>query len=125
MSQTDSMHAGAVSPERATVPTSFGSVSYLAAGAGPTAVFVHGVLLNAHLWDGVVAQVADLRRCVAIDLMGHGGTRSGPEQDLSPGAQAEMVAEAITALGGGPVDLVGNDSGGAVKGSLSQLQRSR
>jgi pimeloyl-ACP methyl ester carboxylesterase len=120
MPQTNSMQTtgthspGTAGPERAAVDTSFGSVSYLAAGDGPTAVFVHGVLLNAHLWDGVVARVADLRRCVAVDLMGHGGTRSDPDQDLSFGAQADMVAEAIAALGGGPVDLVGNDSGGAV-----------
>jgi pimeloyl-ACP methyl ester carboxylesterase len=97
------------------VDTSFGRVACRQAGAGPPAVFVHGVLLNGSLWDGVIAEVAGERHCVAPDLLGHGGTRGhDPAQDLSFGPQAAMLAELLDALDCGPVDLVGNDSGGAI-----------
>ena len=32
------------------VETPSGRISYVAAGSGPVALFVHGVLLNKHLW---------------------------------------------------------------------------
>jgi pimeloyl-ACP methyl ester carboxylesterase len=95
--------------------TSFGRIAYREAGEGPTALFVHGVLMNGTLWDGVVAEVARDRRCVAPDLLGHGDTEAAdPGQDLSFGPQAAMLIELVEALACGPVDLVGNDSGGAI-----------
>ncbi|HEY7072206.1 MAG TPA: alpha/beta hydrolase [Acidimicrobiales bacterium] len=95
--------------------TSFGRIAYREAGDGPTALFVHGVLANGSLWDGVIAEVAPLRRCLAPDLLGHGETAdTDPAQDLSFGPQAAMLVELVEALGCGPVDLVGNDSGGAI-----------
>jgi len=97
--------------------TSFGRIAYREAGPGgrPTALFVHGVLTNGSLWDGVIAEVAGDRRCLAPDLLGHGETTGvDPGQDLSFGPQADMLIELVEALGTGPVDLVGNDSGGAI-----------
>jgi pimeloyl-ACP methyl ester carboxylesterase len=97
------------------VETSFGRVAYRASGDGPTALFVHGVLANGSLWDGVIAEVAGARRCLAPDLLGHGETEGkDAEQDLSFGSHADMLVELVEALGCGPVDLVGNDSGGAI-----------
>jgi pimeloyl-ACP methyl ester carboxylesterase len=102
--------------ERHTVDTSFGAVALGQAGTGTVALFVHGVLMNGRLWEGVMAAVAsERRRCIAPDLLGHGGTVCrDPGQDLSFGPQAEMLAELIERLGIGSVDLVGNDSGGAI-----------
>jgi pimeloyl-ACP methyl ester carboxylesterase len=95
--------------------TSFGHIAYRDSGDGPTALFVHGVLANGSLWDGVIAEVARERRCLAPDLLGHGETSgTDPDQDLSFGPQAAMLTELVEALGCGPVDLVGNDSGGAI-----------
>ena len=54
------------------------------------------------------------RRCIAIDLMGLGYTEIAPGQDVSFTAQARMLAEVLDALGIDKVDLVGNDSGGAI-----------
>ena len=116
MSPTPSTEpAGVTQLERHTVETSFGTVAYRQAGRGPAALFVHGVLLNGCLWDGVVAEVNSERRCVAPDLLGHGDTVGrDPGQDLSFGPQADMLAELIERLDLAPVDLVGNDSGGAM-----------
>jgi pimeloyl-ACP methyl ester carboxylesterase len=97
------------------IEISLGRIAYREVGDGPTALFVHGVLANGGLWDGVMAEVAQGRRSLAPDLLGHGETvAADPDQNLSFGPQAEMLVELVEALGCGPVDLVGNDSGGAI-----------
>src|SRR6267143_1378547 len=60
-----------------------GRISYTEAGSGPVALFVHGVLLNKHLWRHQLAGLSDIRRCIAIDLLAHGDTEIAPEQDVS------------------------------------------
>ena len=94
--------------------TRFGDIAYTERGQGPAALFVHGVFMNSHLWRHVIDRVADLRRCIAIDLMAHGATRIKPEQDVSFTAQAAMLEEFCAALGLEQVDLVANDSGGGI-----------
>jgi pimeloyl-ACP methyl ester carboxylesterase len=96
------------------VETPFGSIAYVEMGDGPPALFVHGVLLNGALWRNVMAPLASDRRCIAVDLMGHGATRVPDDQDLSFAAQAQMLAAFLDALGLEQVDLVGNDSGGGI-----------
>ena len=44
------------------VETPSGRISYTAAGAGPVALFVHGVVLNKHLWRHQLAGLSDIRR---------------------------------------------------------------
>jgi hypothetical protein len=51
------------------VETPSGRISYVEAGAGPVALFVHGVLLNKHLWRRQLAGLSDIRRCIAVDLL--------------------------------------------------------
>jgi pimeloyl-ACP methyl ester carboxylesterase len=97
-----------------TIETPYGTIAYAEIGAGPPALFVHGVLLNGALWRNVMAPLAEERRCIALDLMGHGATRVAHGQDLSFAAQAKMLAAFCDALGLGDVDLVGNDSGGGI-----------
>jgi pimeloyl-ACP methyl ester carboxylesterase len=94
--------------------TRFGEIAYTERGEGPVALFVHGVMLNGYLWRHVIDRVADLRRCIAIDLMAHGATRISADQDVSFTAQAEMLAAFCDSLGLDQVDLVANDSGGGI-----------
>ncbi len=102
-------------PPRQTVRTPFGDIAYLEAGEGPAAVFIHGVFLNAGLWRHQLAGLADLRRCIAVDLLAHGQSPCPPSgRELTLGLQAEMVLAFLDALGIDSADLVGNDSGGSV-----------
>ncbi|HEV3490182.1 MAG TPA: alpha/beta hydrolase [Reyranella sp.] len=94
--------------------TRFGEIAYTERGKGPAALFVHGVMLNGYLWRHVIDRVADMRRCIAIDLMAHGATRISADQDVSFTAQAEMLAAFCDSLGLDQVDLVANDSGGGI-----------
>ncbi|SHL43072.1 Pimeloyl-ACP methyl ester carboxylesterase [Bradyrhizobium lablabi] len=96
------------------VVTEFGNIAYREAGSGPVAIFVHGVLLNGHLWDRLIEQLAGTRRCIAIDILAHGATRAGADQDLSFDAQANMLAAFCQAMKFDRVDVVANDSGGGI-----------
>jgi pimeloyl-ACP methyl ester carboxylesterase len=91
-----------------------GQIAFFESGQGPPALFVHGVPLNGYHWRNIIARVRHRRRCIAIDLMGLGYTEIGQSQDLSFTAQANMLAEILDALKIEKVDLVGNDSGGAI-----------
>jgi pimeloyl-ACP methyl ester carboxylesterase len=99
---------------RKTVDTPSGRISYVETGGGPAALFVHGVPLNGYHWRYALEGLADLRRCLAPDLMGLGYSEVGPEQPLDFDAQALMLLRFLDALRVEAVDLVGNDSGGAV-----------
>jgi pimeloyl-ACP methyl ester carboxylesterase len=96
------------------VQTPSGRVAYVEQGAGPVAVFVHGVLVNSYIWRHQLSALSDTRRCIAVDLLGHGLTEAPPAQDVSSAAQAVMLLEVLDALGIDKVDLVGNDGGGAI-----------
>jgi len=107
------------------VATPSGRIAYTEAGTGPVALFVHGVLLNGHLWRHQLTALSDARRCIAIDLLAHGDTEIAPDQDVSVTANAKMLAEFLDALNIDQVDLVGNDSGGGIAQIFAALNPSR
>jgi pimeloyl-ACP methyl ester carboxylesterase len=110
---------------RRSVDTASGRISYVEAGSGPVALFVHGVLLNSYLWRHQLAALSDMRRCIAVDILAHGETEIAPEQDVSVAANAAMLAEFLDALGIDRVDLVGNDSGGGIAQIFAALHPDR
>lgn len=96
-----------------------GRIAYIERGEGPVALFVHGVPLNGYHWRHQVAAVSDIRRCVCPDLMGLGASETAPGTPVDFQAQAEMLLQFIDALGVSKIDLVGNDSGGAISQILA------
>jgi pimeloyl-ACP methyl ester carboxylesterase len=62
------------------------------------ALFVHSVVLNKRLWRRQLAELGDIRRCIAVDLLAHGDTEIGPNQDVSVTASANMLREVLDAL---------------------------
>ncbi|MCR6482157.1 alpha/beta fold hydrolase [Amycolatopsis sp. OK19-0408] len=99
---------------RGRVSTAAGDVSYTDVGEGPVALFVHGVGTNNLLWRKVMTELAGERRCVAPDLPGHGASPVTPEQDLSLNGLARLLEDFCDSLELDEVDLVANDTGGAV-----------
>jgi len=99
---------------RRVVDTPSGRIAYVEHGTGPVALFVHGVLLNGFLWRHQLAGLADVRRCIAVDLLAHGATTIDPAQDVSSTANAAMLVQFLDALGIEQADVVGNDSGGGM-----------
>jgi pimeloyl-ACP methyl ester carboxylesterase len=108
------MSAERAVPMQRSVSTPSGRIAYVEVGQGPVALFVHGVLLNSHLWRHQLSELADIRRCIAVDLLAHGDTEIAPAQDVSVTANAKMLVQFLDALGIDAVDLVGNDSGGGI-----------
>jgi pimeloyl-ACP methyl ester carboxylesterase len=107
------------------IETASGRISYVEAGSGPVALFVHGVLLNKHLWRHQLAGLSDIRRCIAVDLLAHGDTEIKPSQDVSVTANAIMLREVLDSLQIDRVDIVGNDSGGGIAQIFSALHPER
>lgn len=89
-------------------------VAYVERGAGPAALFCHGYPLNGLQWRGALDRLSPHRRCIAPDFLGLGYSEARADADVSPRAQAAMLAALLDALAIDAVDLVANDSGGAV-----------
>jgi pimeloyl-ACP methyl ester carboxylesterase len=119
------MDGNRASPNRHSVKIAAGNISHLEQGTGPVALFVHGVLLNGHLWRHQLADLSDIRRCIAVDLLAHGDTEVVPDQDLSVTANAKMLKEFLDALSIDQADLVGNDSGGGIAQIFAALYPKR
>ena len=112
---------------RHSIVTRSGEISYIdtdpvtpenPAGTGPVALFVHGVATNAYLWRNVIGalrrQHPGNRRCIALDLPLHGQSPVSAGQDLSVAALAAVLEDFCDALGLTGIDLVANDTGGAM-----------
>jgi pimeloyl-ACP methyl ester carboxylesterase len=106
------MEVNAYLSHRRSLATPSGQIAYTELGAGPAALFVHGVGTSSALWRQVMAELSDASRCIAVDLPAHGA--SPARDDMSPAALAEALADLCDGLGLGQVDLVGNDTGGAI-----------
>jgi pimeloyl-ACP methyl ester carboxylesterase len=100
--------------ERRYLDTAFGRIAYIERGHGPAALFLHGFPLNSFQWRGAIERLSALRRCVAADFLGLGYTQVRDGQSCAPAAQVNMLAAVLDRLGVGAVDLIANDSGGAV-----------
>ncbi|HEY3975703.1 MAG TPA: alpha/beta hydrolase [Streptosporangiaceae bacterium] len=100
---------------RREVRTRWGTASCIdTGGPGRAALFVHGLGTSSYLWRNVIDQVSGQRRCVALDLPLHGHTPGAAGQDFSLPGLARFVADCCDALELAEVDLVANDTGGAV-----------
>jgi len=75
-------------------------------------VFVHGVGLDATMWDEVVAKMRDDVACMAIDMAGHGSSTHLAADTLS--GYVDALEQDIAGRASGPVHLVGFSMGAMV-----------
>jgi pimeloyl-ACP methyl ester carboxylesterase len=110
------MHAHELHAHRVETETSCGLTSYLDVGRGRPTVFIHGIFTNSLLWRHVITDVASpQRRCIAIDLPGHGHTPFVPAgTDVSLTGLARRIIALCDHLQLDRFDLVANDTGSAV-----------
>jgi pimeloyl-ACP methyl ester carboxylesterase len=100
---------------RGQVHTPSGPASYVdTRGPGRVALFVHGIGTSSYLWRHVIDQLDCYRRCVAVDLPLHGQTPAAADQDFSLPGLARFLADCCDALELTDIDLVANDTGGAI-----------
>jgi pimeloyl-ACP methyl ester carboxylesterase len=96
------------------ISTDQGRISFLDIGDGPTALFLHGFPLNSFQWRGVIPELSMIRRCIAPDFLGLGYTEVAKGQSVDPKAQVAMLTQLLDKLSISTVDIVANDSGGAI-----------
>lgn len=111
--------------ERRFADTSFGRIAYIDRGKGPALLFLHGFPLSSFQWRGAIDRLSGERRCLAPDFLGLGHTVVAPGQSVAPAAQTDMIAAFLDRLGVAEVDLVANDSGGAVAQLFATKYRRR
>jgi pimeloyl-ACP methyl ester carboxylesterase len=106
--------------ETKTVELPQGTVAYRDLGEGEPILFVHGLLVDGRLWDGVAERLAERFRCLVGDWpMGSHRIAMKPDADLAPAGQVETIVAFLDALGLDRVTVVGNDTGGAVSQMLT------
>ena len=108
------LHAPAFQTARRYTETRFGRIAYVERGAGDAALFLHGFPLNSFQWRGALERLSAHRRCIAPDFLAMGYTEVADGQGVAPDAQLAMLVALLDALSISTVDLVANDSGGAV-----------
>jgi pimeloyl-ACP methyl ester carboxylesterase len=98
------------------IELSAGTIEYQDTGGdGPTIVLLHGLMMDASLWDGPIADLSADHRCVAPTLpLGAHRHAMHADADLSLPGVARLVAEFLDRLDLHDVTLVGNDTGGAL-----------
>jgi haloalkane dehalogenase len=99
---------------RKLMTTDQGRIAYVDRGEGSGALFLHGFPLNSFQWRGVIPQLSTLRRCIAPDFLGLGYTEVADGQSVAPEAQVAMLVQLLDKLSIPVVDIVANDSGGAI-----------
>ena len=110
----DEQAAQRYAKERRFAQTKFGRIAYMDRGSGPVVLFLHGFPLSSFQWRGSIDRLSTNRRCLAPDSMGLGYTEVAAGQSVTPAAQADMIAAFLDKLSVDNVDLIANDSGGAV-----------
>lgn len=87
-------------------------------GSGPLALFLPGLLIDSTFWLDQLKGLSDLRRCVAVDLRGHGRSEPVAEPVIDIDRFTDDIVELIGALGGEPADIVGFSLGGVIASLL-------
>lgn len=100
--------------QRKFADTRFGRIAYIDRGKGDAVLFLHGFPLSSFQWRDVIDRLQTRRRCIAPDFLGLGFTEVAHGQSVAPAAQVVMLATLLDQLSVKSVDIIANDSGGAV-----------
>jgi haloalkane dehalogenase len=111
--------------ERRFLATPYGRIAYVDRGTGDAVLFLHGFPLSSFQWRGAIDRLSSDRRCIAPDFMGLGFTEVAESQSVTPSAQLDMITAVLDGLSIQKVDLIANDSGGAIAQLLMAKHRDR
>lgn len=87
---------------------------YVDEGTGPVVLMLHGNPTWSVLYRGLIENLRDACRCVAVDLAGFGLSRAPPGFTYRPEDHAQLVAPFIEQLDLRDATLVAHDWGGPV-----------
>ncbi|WP_227285633.1 alpha/beta fold hydrolase BchO [Boseongicola sp. H5] len=89
-------------------------------GDGPDLLLLHGAGASSHSWREVMPELARQHRVIALDLPGHGFTRTGARGRSGLPAVALDVAALLAHLEAEPRLIVGHSAGSAVALQLAR-----
>ena len=87
-------------------------------GTGPDVLLLHGAGASSHSWAALIPDLARDHRVIALDLPGHGWTRS-PKGRARLGDVARDIAGLCAQEGWAPRLVIGHSAGGAVSLELA------
>jgi magnesium chelatase accessory protein len=87
-------------------------------GTGPDVLLLHGAGASSHSWARLIPYLADHHRIIALDLPGHGWTRS-PRGRARLGDVARDIAALCTQEAWAPKLIIGHSAGGAISLELA------
>ncbi|MEV5545948.1 alpha/beta fold hydrolase [Streptomyces sp. NPDC052309] len=89
------------------------------AGA-PALVLIHGFAASGRFWDPLVPALADSRRVIRVDLLGHGRSAKPAGADYRIPEQGRRVGEVLDRLGVRHAVVAGHSTGGSVATALTE-----
>lgn len=96
--------------EQGTAPDGTG---FIRAGSGTPVLFIHGVGMNAAIWQPQIERMADSFDVIALDMLGHGQSPLPPQQpELAD--YADQAIRLLDHLGLDQVSVVGHSMGALV-----------
>lgn len=81
-------------------------------GHGEPILFLHGWLNDQTIWAGVIAELADSHRCVAVDLRGHGASAAGLPGEYGRSYVLDDLRRVLDDADLGSATVVGHSLGG-------------
>ncbi len=94
-------------------------------GTGPVAMFVHGFPLDSSMWIEQLAELSDMRRCIAVDLRGFGRSSPVDGAPLSMEQHADDLAAVLDLVSEERADVIGLSMGGYVTMAFAERHPGR
>lgn len=94
-------------------------------GHGPVALFVHGFPFDSTMWTDQLAALAELRRCMAVDLRGFGRSSPITGSPLTMDRHAADLAGVLDLVSVEQADIIGLSMGGYVALAFAALYPDR
>jgi len=95
------------------ITLSRGTIRYRELGEGPVLLFLHGWGVDAATFTGLMQRLGSLRRCIALDLPGFGGSFT-PDQAWEVPDYAKLVREFAEKMGITDCDVLAHSFGGRI-----------
>ncbi|MCA1843845.1 MAG: alpha/beta fold hydrolase [Actinobacteria bacterium] len=101
------------------------TVHYVDEGSGPTLLFVHAGPAWSFIFRGVIGELRQEFRCVALDLPGSGLSPARPGERPTMAASSQLVDRFFDIVAPGRVTLVVHDVGGPVALAMASRRPER
>ncbi|MCW3173983.1 alpha/beta fold hydrolase [Shewanella subflava] len=93
-------------------------------GQGDVIVLLHGLFANKHIWQAQVQHLSGQYRCIAIDLWGHGDSKTIPENTTNLIDVAGHITQLLTDLQIAQYHIIGHGCGAAIAAEMVLQQPS-